>query len=204
MSVRSVFLETAALVPGVVDAVAPEWDRPSALDGWSVGGLAAHFARGIGTVAGYVREAPPAGGTAVDAAGYFLHFDLADPTLREGVLRRGIAAGDTGPDSVVAKATEDLATVTEAIDRSAPDRQLAVFGGVVMGLDEYLRTRLVELVVHLDDLETSVGRELAVMPGRAVDEALGVLVTMAERTHGPRPLIRALARRERAGSIAVL
>jgi uncharacterized protein (TIGR03083 family) len=203
MSVRSTFLEAAATVPEVVEAVAQAWARPSALDGWSVGGLAGHFARGLGTVVGYVGAAPPSGGTAVDAPGYFLHFDMDDPTLSAAVLQRGIDAGETGPDAVAARARDDLALVTRAVGDSAADRQLAVFGGLVMGLDEYLRTRLVELVVHRDDLEVSVGGSLPAMPQAAVDEALAVLVAMAERKHGPLPVIRALARRERARSIAV-
>jgi uncharacterized protein (TIGR03083 family) len=203
MSVREAFLEAAATVPGVVEAVAPEWARPSALDGWSVGGLAGHFARGLGTVAGYLGAAPPSGGTVVDAPGYFLHFDIDDPALNEAVLRRGIDAGETGPDAVAARARDDFDLVTRAVGDSAADRQLAVFGGLVMGLDEYLRTRLVELVVHRDDLEASVGLPIPSMPPPAVDEALAVLVTMAERKHGALPVIRALARRERARSIAV-
>lgn len=203
MSVRSPFLEAAATVPTVVEAVAGAWDRPSALEGWTVGGLAGHFARGLGTVAGYLEAPPPSGGTAVDAPGYFLHFDAEDPALNEGVLRRGIAAGATGPDAVAAAAREDLGVVREVVRDAAPDRQLAVFGGLVMVLDEYLRTRLVELVVHLDDLEASVGRSLVDLPADAVEVALGVLVAMAERKHGPRPVIRALTRRERARSIAV-
>ncbi len=203
MSVRQTFLAAAAVVPDVVEAVAPAWDRPSALSGWTVGGLAGHFARGVGTVAGYVAAPPPSGGLAVDAPGYFRHFDTEDEALADGVLRRGIAAGETGAEAVTARVRADLAVVTDAIGGSAPDRQVAVFGGLVMGLDEYLRTRLVELVVHLDDLEASVGHALPAMPAEAVEEALGVLVAMAERRHGARLLIRALARSERAGSIAV-
>lgn len=201
---RETFLGAAGAIPPVVEAVAADWERPSALEGWTVGGLAGHFARAISTVVRYLDAAAPSGGTVVDAAGYFLYLDTEDPALARGVLERGIEAGAAGPEAVARRAREDLVSVTTAVEGAAATRQVSVFGGLVMSLDEYLRTRLVEIVVHHDDLVASVGRPLPALDDRAVEEALAVLVEMAERRHGAMPLVRALTRRERSGPINVL
>lgn len=52
------------------------------------------------------------------------------------------------------------------------------------------------MVVHLDDLEASVGVPMD-LPAEAVEVAIGVLLEMARLRHPPMAVVRALARRER-------
>jgi hypothetical protein len=66
-----------------------------------------------------------------------------------------------------------------------------------MTLDEYLRTRVVELVVHADDLATSLGVELAPPRPATCSVAIDVLVGVARIRHGDLAVLRALTRRER-------
>ena len=63
-------------------------------------------------------------------------------------------------------------------------------------LDEYLRTRLVELTVHIDDLAISVDVAPSV-PAEAYAAAMDVLVAVGRRRHGDLAVLRALTRRER-------
>jgi hypothetical protein len=65
-----------------------------------------------------------------------------------------------------------------------------------MRLDDYLETRLVELVVHDDDLATSVDVPTE-LPGEALELAIDHLVAVARFRHGDLAVVRALARRER-------
>ena len=83
------------------------------------------------------------------------------------------------------------------ISRFSLDRRITVFGGHVMYLDEYLVTRLVELIVHGEDLAISLGIEPPEWPGSATDLVLATLVEAAAIKHGPSALITALSRRER-------
>ncbi|MGW0855449.1 hypothetical protein [Streptomyces sp. NPDC002690] len=68
--------------------------------------------------------------------------------------------------------------------------------GEEMLLDGYLRTRCVELAVHLEDLALSVDAPHRV-PGAALAIAVDVLVAAARDRHGDQAVLHALARRER-------
>ncbi|MES2092386.1 MAG: hypothetical protein V4531_01065 [Actinomycetota bacterium] len=63
-------------------------------------------------------------------------------------------------------------------------------------LDEYLRTRLVELAVHTEDLALSIGVEVT-SPAPAVSMAVDILVAAARERHSDQEVLRALTRRER-------
>jgi hypothetical protein len=66
-----------------------------------------------------------------------------------------------------------------------------------MSLEEYLRTRLVELAVHADDLAVSAGRAVADLPEQAWVVAAEVLGGVAALRSGGVLTVRALARAER-------
>ena len=76
---------------------------------------------------------------------------------------------------------------------------VVVLDHVVMRLDDYLQTRILELVVHHDDLDVSVaGRPRRDLPDDACAVAVGVLAEVARRRTSTSAMIAALARRERA------
>jgi hypothetical protein len=66
-----------------------------------------------------------------------------------------------------------------------------------MLLDDYLPTRLVETVVHADDLAVSTGAARVDFDPRAFDVVIDVLVGTARGRHGDLAVVRALTRRER-------
>jgi len=67
-----------------------------------------------------------------------------------------------------------------------------------MSLGDFLTTRLMEIVVHNDDLAVSVGIPTPEMPARAFETVADLLTRMAVRRHGPTAVLRALSRAERA------
>jgi hypothetical protein len=67
-----------------------------------------------------------------------------------------------------------------------------------LSLDDMLRTRMMEIVVHGDDLAYSVGRSASQPPEAAASAAIGLLSTLALRKHGTAAIVRALSRAERA------
>ena len=72
-----------------------------------------------------------------------------------------------------------------------------------MLLDDYLVTRLLEMVVHADDLAVSVDLPTPDYPDRVWDLVVGCLTQAAIRRHGPLAVVRAMARTERDHSRAL-
>jgi hypothetical protein len=62
---------------------------------------------------------------------------------------------------------------------------------------DYLGSRVVEVLVHVDDITTSTGAALGDPPTEAMDAALTYLLSAARRVHGDRAVLLAFTRRER-------
>lgn len=201
MSVRSAFLDALAVVPGVVDAVAPKWAAPSTLQGWTVGGLAGHFARGVGQVARYLDVQTPPRGPELDAIGYFEFLGERAGELGRAIVARGEREGADGPEALRSRVESWRGDLEARLPGMAVDHRVAVFEARSMLLDEYLRTRLVELVVHHADLSATTA--LPEMPAAARTEAIGVLTELSRRRHGDRAVVDTLSRGERASIISV-
>ena len=64
--------------------------------------------------------------------------------------------------------------------------------------DDFLLTRMMEIVVHSDDLAASVGLEAPEFPDEVVVPVLDLLTRLAVRRHGATALVRTLTRPQRA------
>lgn len=183
-------------------AVADQWTEPSALEGFTVGGLAAHLAQQVTSVTAAL-DADHAG---KDLVGLHDHYARAawvaadiDNDYNTAIRTGGEHAAEGGHAGVLADATaalERLATELLALDPGH------VTGNTrwpyAMRLDDFLATRILELVVHADDLAYSTGVESPVFDEGAFAAATGILAHLAAARHGQPALIRALARAERA------
>ncbi len=185
------------------DEVAARWLEPSTLEGYTVGGLAAHLARAVVTVERYLAApAPDEPARLTDAAGYFLavlaDHDPVDSELHRQVRARGEEAGAGGPSAVSDQLDAARCALTRTLADTPADRRVAVLDGVVLTVEQYLVTRLVELVVHLDDLAVSVDLDgPPELPAEAVEQVIATLAVVAGRRAGPSAALRSLARRER-------
>jgi hypothetical protein len=203
-SIRDQYCTAARTALALVEdgAVAKAWTEPSALAGFTVGGLAAHLAQQITSVTA---------GLAADHAGkervgLFEHYGRAawlaadlDNDYNTGIRDGGERAAEAGHGAVTAEARSALAALETA---------LAVMDGTetsgnprwpyAMGLDDFLRTRIMELVVHGDDLAYSVAIDTPVFDEDVFDTAAWMLARLSVRRHGQASLVRALARAERA------
>ena len=202
MSVLDAFLETAAGVPDLIRCVADEWDRTSALQGWTVGGLTGHLSRAVTSVGTYLSDVVD-GRADVDAAAYFRAIPLGDPDIAGAVLERGREAGAVGPERLAALVETEAAALARSLTEPMAERVITVLGGRTIRVDEYLRTRCLELVVHREDLAASVTHSPPTFPAAVNDVAVGLLVELARGVHGDSAVIATLARSERAGPIAV-
>lgn len=183
------------------ETVAAGWEQPSALRGWRVSGLTGHLARAITTVGSYLDADPPDDSVPRASAAEYIVRAVPDndlsSDLHAGIRARGDEVAAGGHHALVQKVDELLTALQTRLASEPHERVLSVFDGLALELDEYLKTRIVELVVHCDDLAVSVGGEVQV-PHDALRVANVVLLDVAALRHGDVEVLRALARRERA------
>jgi hypothetical protein len=204
--VREAFLATAAEARGLVASrsVAAKWHEPSALDDLTVGALAGHLARAVFVVVGYLDSSVPDPGG--DPAGlltadqYFERLvpaaDVADE-MHAGIRARAAAEAASGQDALVARLDATLHDLDERFAVEPAGRAVKVAGGLVLPLDEYLVTRMVELVVHSDDLAASTGLDTPDFDALTMACVIGCMLAMVRSRHGDIAVVRGFARRER-------
>ncbi|HYY09700.1 MAG TPA: maleylpyruvate isomerase N-terminal domain-containing protein [Kineosporiaceae bacterium] len=208
--VRARYLAAARTALALLDSpeVRDRWDEASALAELSVGDLAGHLALSGVLVVEQLLDVPdprsPSPVTAGQYYGAFVGADDVGSELNVGVRERSHAVGVRGPEHVVEAASAALDRLTDRLAAEPPDRQVAARDSALT-LEEYLRGRCVELAVHQEDLELSVGLGPGLtatdeVPDTADDvvlDAVDVLVAAAVARHGAAAVLRALTRRER-------
>ena len=199
VEVRELFVHTARVVRDAVaaDVVARAWDEPSFLEDQTVGGLAGHLARGGVWVVGEYLDAPVPDAPFVDsAANYFAQFAAtATPDSLREIRERGARVAAAGHREVCETLAARLDALVARIVVEPVHRTLGVIGGAAtMALDEYLKTRIVEQVVHLDDLARSLGRDPWPVSFEAQDLVIHIGIDIARFRHGTVETIRCLYR----------
>jgi uncharacterized protein (TIGR03083 family) len=183
-------------------AVADAWDRPSALAGYTVSGLAGHLAGQVNVVA-KVLDGPAPDTEPISLLDYFLQSKWIDADhdgdVHRGIRNSGAQYAAVGPRMLAAQAAEVLDRLRRDLP-GQPQQRVVQFpwGPPSLRLDDLLTNRMMELVVHLDDLAVSVGVPTPDVPVPATDAVIGILATLAARKHGAMPIVRALTRNERA------
>ncbi|HSS09662.1 MAG TPA: maleylpyruvate isomerase N-terminal domain-containing protein [Acidimicrobiales bacterium] len=198
--VVTVFLAGAQIVAQAIadPAVAQAWDRPSVLEDQLVSSLAGHLARGgVWVVADYLDRGRPSGPVDFDSTGeYFAScLDTASEDTHQGIRDRGAAVAAVGQEELVRQLNERLHLLEPRLRSLDAADLVAVVAGKVMRVGDYLVTRVVEQVVHLDDLARSIGREPWPYPLTGQDLVIEVGVDIARRRSGRASLLRALYRR---------
>jgi hypothetical protein len=183
------------------------WDGASVLEEFSVGDLAGHLAMSVLLPVDLLDGPDPASASPITAEQYYAAIeglDDIDSEVNVGVRRRSAQVAAGGPDALAEQARAALERLTEHLAEVPAGRQVETRGRALT-VDEYLRTRLVELAVHLEDLELSVGLgpglapgdDVADVPDDVLDDVLRLLVGVARIRHGDAAVVRALTRRER-------
>ena len=73
----------------------------------------------------------------------------------------------------------------------------------MLTLDDFCRTRLIEVLLHLDDLSVSVGEPRPETDPLGVSIMIDIIGNIARHVHGDWTVIYALARSERISKTAV-
>lgn len=165
-------LAQAAHVRDAVRALRPEeYGTASGLPGWDVRLLVAHVVRQIDVLGVLLAEPEPRpGGRAVTGLDAWTQH-TGPVAARLDADTRALGAGMHDPAAAVDAAVEGLPALRDEALR--PGRVLAEPFGGMRALD-FTVTRLVELVVHTDDLARATGRE-PVLDRQALAAATRVL-----------------------------
>jgi Mycothiol maleylpyruvate isomerase N-terminal domain len=106
-----------------------------------------------------------------------------------------------GPAGLAARTARAAAVLAAQLPAEPADRAVFLpWGPWALTLDDMLRTRIMEIAVHGDDLTCSVDLNEPELPAAVAAEAIELLTRLSVRRHGAAALLRALSRAERAPS----
>lgn len=185
--------------------VSDRWAAPSALPKMSVGALACHLGRQTVLAA---RQLPVPTGLApladVDdhyARAAWVHTSSPDDPAND----RGDddAEAALGPAALAERAAGALDAVRELLAGGAARDVVAIpWQGWALRRADFLLTRMLEIVVHSDDLAAGLGIDTPRFPDEVFAPVRDLLVRLAVRRHGQSAVVATLTRRERARPIS--
>jgi mycothiol maleylpyruvate isomerase-like protein len=185
--------------------VADAWAEPSAVAEYTVGGVAAHAVHGVLWLEQLLRDSEPAGLRKVSIAEFFgtnrVEGSVDGDPFSASLRAAAEAFARTGPPVVAAACTASRDELVSLLSAARADRAVPVVrvAGGQVSLQDYLRTRVLEVVVHADDVACSVpGLLVADPPPAAIEVGLGVCLEMARARAGSVATLRAFTRAERA------
>ncbi len=207
-SISTTFLEAGKFAVDVMASseVGEAWSLPSALIGYSVGGIAGHICSLICLTESLLEEVEPSGLYVIGIELFYsgnkvdypddLNFGLHS-FLREDGERRAKA----GQSSLIETSMNSLRRLEKILSTSYPKRLVPVvkIRNSATTLDTYLRTRIVELIVHADDLLASMSDPPEMIaPQEAMNVTLNTLMLLSRSMSSNLNVVRAFARQERA------
>jgi hypothetical protein len=187
--------------------VGKAWDQPSALAGYSVGAIVTHVNAAIGWL-GPLLDAPvPPDRRPTRRTDYLEYFqglkippDGAGLPIHDLILEKSERAARHGWESNRDRFAGVFEQLLSRLEGESGERLLDLGPALplVIRLGDFLPSRVLELVVHGDDLAASVGLELPPLSEATTGVAIDVMVDIARAGHGDLAILRALARRERS------
>ena len=183
------------------DQVVASWETESALPGMTVGGLTRHLVSQPECAVEFLRADQPGDAVAVTLIDYFARVDWlyagVDDIENTSIRDDFNDMARPGPGESLAVLKQSRAELSAAIE--AADRTTYVpWQDCSLPVDDFLVCRLLEIVVHADDLATSVGLPTPSFEDEVRDPVLALLAALSARRQGQDAVLRALSRAERA------
>jgi hypothetical protein len=183
--------------------VAAGWTRESSCAGMTVGGLTRHLVGQSQYVVSLLGADPAQGADAPVctllehyARAAWVHEDL-DGDSNRFVREKSDEQATAGHD-VAVELQGDAVAQLPAVLADPPATVLIPWQGWRMAADDFLVTRLMEMVVHSDDLAASVDAPPPVFGPAVLEPVLGLLTALAVVRHGQDAVVRTLTRPQRA------
>ncbi len=200
---RPAFLAATDHVITIVarDDVAAAWHQPSALPEWSVGGLVAHLAGQPVTALDLLRAEPAPEAIPLDE-----HYTRSawvsgglDDDVNVSIRSGGDEQARAGRDAILARVVAARAALPDVLADQPADRAVLVpWTGWALRRDDFLTGRMMEVVVHAEDVAASIGFRSPPLPDAVLAPVLALLTRLAVRRHGQGSVVSALSRAERA------
>jgi len=180
-------------------AVAKRWDEPSALEGMTVGALSADLVRATGATLAYLDRTDPATRPQGELLTKVTYFHAAiDSPIHERIKEVSADEASAGADGVAARAREVAEELATRLPVEPEDRLIGALGDRMLLLDDFCRTRMIEIGMHIDDLAHSVDVPTPDLGSDVTGEVIDIVVGIARHMQGDWSVIHALARAERS------
>ena len=122
-----------------------------------------------------------------------------DSPIHEQIKTVSANESAVGHEATATKCRDLAEQLRERLNAEPPDRLVGALGGRMLSLDDFCRTRLIEVLLHLDDLAVSVGESRPETDPEGVAIVIGIIEGIARHVHGDWEVLYALARSERVG-----
>ncbi|MGD0609329.1 MAG: maleylpyruvate isomerase N-terminal domain-containing protein [Streptosporangiaceae bacterium] len=182
-----------------------QWVMPSALPKMSIGTLACHLGRQVVRAAELLPMATDIPALESADAHYHRAAWVMSTSPDEPSNDRSTDDADAalGAAALAGRSAEALKTVRRLLAAgTARDVVPLPWQGWSLRRDDFLLTRMLEIVVHSDDLALSVGVRTPEFPAEVFAPVRDLLVRLAVSRHGQSAVISALARSERTQTIS--
>lgn len=181
-------------------SVGVAWDEPSALEGMTVGGLAAHLVRAAGATIAYLDRTPADAEPEGDLLTPVTYFHAAvDSPIHEQIKQVSADESAVGHTAMATRCSDLAEHLRQRLVDEPAERLIGALGGRMLTLDDFCRTRLIEILLHVDDLAVSVGEPRPATDPEGVAIVIDIIEGIARFRHGDWEVIYALARSERLG-----
>jgi hypothetical protein len=181
--------------------VSAAWTVESSCPGMSVGGLTRHLVSQPVNVVRLLTTEVPEGAETIDVLEHYARAawtkeDLGGDTntsIRETSDEQA-AEGSDAAQALMPRTREQLAAALAGTSQTV----YIPWQGWGLDTDDFLVTRLMEMVVHADDVAASVAVPVPQFGPGVLDPVLRLLSALSVRRNGQDALVRALTRPQRA------
>lgn len=181
--------------------VADAWQQESVLPGMTVGGLARHLVSQPECAVQFLATPGPPDARVLTLVGHYdrvdwIHapVDATENTSIRDDFNQMAVAGHAESVEVLARSLEGLGAAMDA----AAATTYVPWQDCLLPTDDFLVVRLMEIVVHADDLACSVGIATPAFDVGVLEPVLALLAALAVRRNGQVAVLRALSRCERS------
>lgn len=185
------------------DEVRSAWGLESACEGMTVGGLAHHLLGQLRNTVRLLGVQAPEGAPVIGLLDHYTQAPWVAASRQGAVDTEQLESDNTGAlrgvEAVLGEAGEARDALPHVLaEPREPDTVFIPWQGWCMSTTDFLTTRMMEMVVHGDDLAASVGLETPEHDPVVVASVLRLLTGVSLQRHGQVALVRALSRRQRS------
>jgi hypothetical protein len=201
---RSALVRASEALIGLVcdPRVGEAWETESAVPGFTVGGMARHLVSQPECAVEFLGIQPvPPHAEVLSLADLYRRTDWfrapVDAPENTSIVEdfNAMAAGRQEHSEAILR--ESVAALPGAIADAGPTTYVP-WQDCLLDTDDFLVVRLMEVVVHADDLARSIGAEPPAFDDEALHPVLALLAALGASRHGQSAMVRALSRAERA------